>query len=219
MRLFFLWLIFTIGCIGDLPLAASGLLEGRWPQDDDPDTALTDLRADQFGNPSLGLGTGSPDISQVVENNLKENQEGTIISTGYRCRSPHRKRNPPDYCQNAPPPLLQQQQEKARPSGTINQDRSAEGKFILPAKLIPEWAPPLKDFFEMDPCQGRPLQACAPYLPGLGFRAWSSGRLAGFDLEGCDYCMYHRFRGRENEPNGARPPRIDSSHVLCFINQ
>lgn len=220
MRLFLLWLIFVIWSIGDLSLAALGVLEPQWPQADDLDTTLIDLRGDQYDNPLFGLGIGFRDISEVAEDNLGENQEGPIISTDSRCRSPRRKRDTPDYCQNAPPLLLQQQQENGRPSGTLNQDKPVEGNFILPAKSNPEWAPPLKDFFETDPCQVRPWQICAPYLPGLGFRAWSSGRLAGFDLEGCDYCMCHRFPCNENKPNGGtRSPRGDSSHVLRFINQ
>lgn len=202
MRLFLIWLIFVIGGIGDLSLAALGVLGPRWPQADDPDSALIDPLGDQFDDPSFGLGIGFRDISKVAEDNLEENQEAPIISTDSRCRSPRRKRDPPDYCQNAPPLLLQQQQENGRPSGTLNQDKPVESNFILPAKLNPEWAPPIEDFFETGPCQVRPWQVCAPYLPGLGFRAWSSGRLAGFDLEGCDYCMYHRFPCYENKPNG-----------------
>lgn len=189
------------GSIGDLFFAASVVFEPRGPQDDDSDKIVIAPRGAQVDNPSLGLGTGLPSISQVAENNIEENQEGPIISTDNRCRSPraaNRKRSLPDYCQDVPP-LRSLQQENERPIGTFNQDKPAEGNYILPAKQNLEWAPPLRNFFETDPCQVRPWQVCAPYLPGLDFSAWSSGRLAGFDLEGCDYCMYGRFRGFENK--------------------
>lgn len=201
MRLFLLFLTLLIGGnISHLFFAASLVSEPRGPQDDVSDTSLIAPFGAQVYNPSLGLGKGLPDISQVAENNIVEgNQEDhLIISTDNRCRSSpragNRKRNQPDnYCQDVPP-LRSQQQENGR------REKPAEGNYILPAKSNPDWAPPLKDFFETDPCQVRPWHVCAPYLPGLDFRAWSSGRLAGFDLEGCNYCMYIRpifevFRG------------------------
>lgn len=196
MRLFLLCLTILIGgSIGDLFFAASVVSEPRGRQDDDLDTILIAPLGAQVYNPSLGLDKGLPDISHVAENNIEGNQEDPLISTDNRCRSPsavNRKRDPPDYCQDLPP-LRSQQQENGRPIGTFNQHKPAEGNYILPANPNPDWVPPLRDFFE-DPCQVRPWQVCAPYMPGLDFRAWSSGRLAGFDLEGCDYCMYGRFQ-------------------------
>lgn len=205
MRLFLLWLALTLGSIGGLSFPASGVFEPPGLQADGPDTASKDPRGAQFDNPSRRIGIGLRDMSQVAENSIAGNQEGSIISTNIRCRSPrgaNRKRNPPDYCQNILPLRLQQQQENGRPSGTLNPDKPVEGNFILPAESNQEWAPPLEDFFGTDPCQVRPWQVCAPYIPGLSFNAWSFGRLAGFDLEGCDYCMYRRFRGYENKSNG-----------------
>lgn len=192
MRFLFIWLTFTTGSIGDLPFAASGISEPQGPQADDPDTALIDPLGAQFDDPSLELRIGVEDIAQIPENSIEGNQKVPIASTDKTCRSgrgANRKRDQPDYCQNVAPPHLQQQ-EIGRPSGALNQDKPAEGNFILPAKSNPEWAPSLKDFFETDPCHARPYHVCAPYLPGLDFSAWSFGRLAGFDLEGCDYCMY-----------------------------
>lgn len=203
MRLFLLCLTILIGgSIGHLFFAASLVSEPRGPQDDDSDIVFIAPFGAQVYNPSLGLGKGLPDISQVAENNIIEgSQEDPLISTDNRCRSRsavNRKRNQPDYCQDVPP-LRSQQQENGRPVGTFNQEKPAEDNYILPAKSNPDWAPPLDDFFETDPCQVRPWHVCAPYMPGLGFRAWSSGRLAGFDLEGCDYCMYGHFHGSENK--------------------
>lgn len=192
MRFLFIWLTFTIGSIGDLPFAASGISEPQGPQADDPDTALIDPLGAQFDDPSLELRLGVEDIAQIPENSIEGNQKVPIASNNKECRSgrgANRKRDQPGYCQNVAPPYLQQQ-ENGRPSGTLNQDKPAEGNFILPAKSNPEWAPSLKDFFETDPCHARPFQVCAHYLPGLDFSAWSFDRLAGFDLEGCDYCMY-----------------------------
>lgn len=201
MRSFLLCLTIIIGGIGDLFFVASVVSEPRGPQDDDPDTPVIASLGAQINNPSLGLGIGLPGILQDAENNIEGKQEGPIISTDNRCRSPRAanlKRTPSDYCQDVSP-LRSQQQENGRPIGTFNKDKPAEDNYILPAHSNLEWAPPIRDFFETDPCQGRPWQVCAPYIPGLDFRAWSSGRLAGFDLEGCDYCMYGHFRGFENK--------------------
>lgn len=188
--------------ISRLFFAASLVSESRGPQDDDDsDTVLIAPFGAQVFNPSPGLGEdGLPDISQVAENNIIEgNQEDPfIMSTENRCRSPspragNRKRKQPDYCQDLPPlrsPPPQQQQQQQGNSGR-QQEKPVESNYILPAKSNPDWAPLLKDFFETDPCQVRPWHVCAPYLPGFDFRAWSSGRLAGLDLEGCNYCMYN----------------------------
>lgn len=198
MRISLLCLTILIGgSIGNLFFTASLVSEPRGPQDDDSDTILIVPFDAQVYNPSLGLGKGLPDISQVAENNIEGNQEDLLISNDNRCRSPsavNRKRNQPDHCEDVPP-LRSHQQENGRPIGNFNQEKPTEGNFNLPAKSNPDWAPPLKDFFETDPCQVRPWHVCAPYIPGLAFRAWSSGRLTGFDLEGCDYCMYGQFRG------------------------
>lgn len=197
MRCFLLCLTILLigGNISHLIFAASLVSEPRGAQetqdDDDSDKILITPFGAQVYNPSsLGLEKGLSDTSQVAENNVIEgNQEDPlIISNDNRCRSPragHRKRNQPDYCQDVQP-LRSQQQENGR------QEKPVEDNYILPAKSNPDWAPPLKDFFEMDPCQVRPWHVCAPYLPGLDFRAWASGRLSGFDLEGCNYCMYIR---------------------------
>lgn len=192
MRFLFIWLTYTIGSIGDLSFAASGIFESRGPQAGDPDTSLIDPLDAQFDNPSLELSKGMEDIAQVPENSIEGNQKVPTASIDSTCRSrrgDNRKRDQPDDCQNVAP-LHLQHQENGRPSGTLNQDQPARDNFILPAKSIPEWAPSVHDFFETDPCNVRPYQVCAPYLPGLEFSAWSFGRLAGFDLEGCDYCMY-----------------------------
>lgn len=225
MRLFLSWLIISIGSIGDLASAASTVFEPREPQANDPDTALMIPQGGTVvvdNSYSLGLGTALQDIEQVAGNRIEGNQEeGLITAADNRCRSPRaatRKRNQPDYCQNVAPPHLQQQ-ENGRPSGNLNQDKPAQGNFISPAQQNLEWAPPLKGFFEEDPCQVRPWQVCAPYVPGLDFRAWASGRLAGFDLEGCDYCMYGHFCGHENSSSGKTDsPQIDSSYIVIFIN-
>lgn len=201
MRLFHLCLTILIGGnISHLFFAASLVSdEPRGPQDDDDDddTVLIAPFGAPIYNPSPGLGKGLPDISQVAEENIIEGNPGDpFISTDNKCRSSpsalNRKRNQPDYsCQDVPPLRSQQQQENELPIGTSsNQEKPAEGNHILPHKSNPDWAPPIKDFFETDPCQVRKWHVCAPYIPGLEFRAWSSGRLTGFDLEGCNYCMY-----------------------------
>lgn len=192
MQFLFIWLTFTIGSIGDISFAASGIVEPQGPQADDTDTSLIDPLGAQFDNASLEPRIGVEDIAQVPENSIEGNQNVPTASTDKTCRSrrgANRKRDQPDDCQNVAP-LHLQHQENGRPSGTLNQDNPPEGGFILPAKSNPEWAPSLKDFYETDPCHVRPYLVCAPYIPGLELSAWSFGRLAGFDLEGCDYCMY-----------------------------
>ena len=244
MQLFLLCLTIILigGNISHLFFAASLVSEPRGaPQDDDLDRVLIApfVGAAPLYNPSPAyFGKGLPaDISQVAENNIIEGKnqgDPFIISNQNKCRYPsapnRKKRDQPDYCQDVlsplrsqPQPQQQQQQQQENglpPIGTSNQPEKpkspAEGSnYILPDKSNPDWAPPLKEFFETDPCQVRPWHVCAPYISGLDFKAWSSGRLTGFDLEGCNYCMYclARLRGDKNTRN-KNPVHCERTELL-----
>lgn len=203
--LFSFWLTFLLASIGHLSLADFDTLP--IPALEADDTVITTPTPEfVVGDPTLALGNGAQDDSggiPVDSTETNQQQQGFPIADTSKCSgSPssgrgakRRRRDNVNYCrnENAPSsrPAPSQQGEKVRPTGNLGgQGKPGNNPLVTPEEARPEWAPSFSEFFVKDPCQRRPYQVCAPYVPGRDFEEWTSTAraLPNFNLPACEFC-------------------------------
>lgn len=201
----FFWLTFLLASISHLSLADFDPLQVPALQADD---AVTTTPTPEFvvDDPTLPLGIGAQDDSVRIPDDSTETnqqQQGFVMANTSKCRgSPpsssgakRRRRDDVNSCRNEDAPTIgpapSQQGERVRPTGNLGgQGKPGNNPLATPEEARPEWAPSFSEFFSKDPCEKRPYQVCAPYVPGRDFQEWTSTAraLPNFDLPACDFC-------------------------------
>lgn len=200
--LFFFWLTFLLTSISHLSLADFDPFQIPALQADDAVTTAPtpELVVD---DPSLALGIGAQDDSvriPVDSAETNQQQQGFLEANTSKCPpsnsgAKRRRRDDLNYCRNEDAPTIRpapsQQGQKVPPSGNLGgQSKPGNNPLATPEEARPEWAPSFHEFFVRDPCEKRPYQVCAPYMPGRDFEEWTSTAraLPSFNLPACDFC-------------------------------